>query len=122
MLTDQQLLDASGAGSSTQPPAPRWRRPLAIAGAVVVLMAIIAGVIWGVTRGNAGVANHPGAAPSATATPAPRVVYQSDWSHGADSWTLPATAAGCRWASGDLWQPGGAGRDSLCADDAQLHD
>lgn len=99
MLTDQQMPDASGAGSSSQPPAPRGRRPLAIAGAVVVLVAIIAGVVWGVTRGNAGVANHPGATPSATATPAPRVVYQSDWSHGADGWTLPATA---RVADGHL--------------------
>ncbi len=78
-------------GSSPQQPAPRWRRPLAIAGAVAVLVAIIAGVVWGVTRGNAGVANHPGTTPGATATHTPRVVYQSDWSHGADGWTLPAT-------------------------------
>ncbi|HEY7342220.1 MAG TPA: hypothetical protein VH591_15190 [Ktedonobacterales bacterium] len=87
MLTDQQRPDASGAGSPTS----RWRRPLAIAGGVVVLVAIIAGVVWGVTRGNAGLAVQPHATSSATATPAPRVVYQSDWSHGADAWTLPAS-------------------------------
>lgn len=84
MLTDQQPPEATGAGIST---APRWRRPLAIAGAAVVLVAVIAAVVWGATHGNAGVVVQI----HATATPAPRVVYQSDWSHGADGWTLPAS-------------------------------
>jgi hypothetical protein len=88
MLTDQQPPEATGAGIST---APRWRRPLAIAGAAVVLVAVIAAVVWGATHGNAGVAVQSHATPSATAAPAPRVVYQSDWSHGADGWTLPTS-------------------------------
>jgi len=88
MLTDQQRPDAASARRSTQ---PRWRRPLAIVVAAGMLVAIIAAVIWGATHGNTGVAVQPRATPSTTATPAPRVVYQSDWSHGANGWTLPAS-------------------------------
>ena len=88
MLTDQQRPDAASARRFTQ---PRWRRPLAIVIAAGMLVAIIAAVIWGATHGNTGVAVQPRATPSATATPAPRVVYQSDWSHGANGWTLPAS-------------------------------
>ena len=88
MLTDQQRPDAASARRSTQ---PRWRRPLAIVVAAGMLVAIIAAVIWGATHGNTGVAVQPRATPSTTATPAPRVVYQSDWSHGTNGWTLPTS-------------------------------
>lgn len=70
------------------------RRPLVVGGIIALLLAIIAAIIWGAARANsgvgAGVTAH--ATPSVTATSAPRVVYQSDWLHGADGWNLPATA------------------------------
>jgi hypothetical protein len=87
MLTDQQP-DAASVGTNLL---PRWRRSLAIAGAVVVLLAIVAAVVWGATRESLEGVVRTRVTPSATATPTPRVVYQSDWSHGAKSWTLPAT-------------------------------
>ncbi len=76
MITDQQ---------------PRGRRPLVVAGMLVILVAIIAGAIWGVTRSNAGGATAQGTA-RATATAVPRVLYQANWSRGAGGWTLPAGA------------------------------
>ncbi len=91
MLTNHQPPDApgTGVGVSGRRLGRGWR-PLAVAGIVVVLLAIIAGAIWGANRPHAEVMAR--ATPSATATPVPRVVYQTDWSHGADGWTLPATA------------------------------
>jgi hypothetical protein len=81
-------------GTGTAPARRPWRSPswrrLALAGSLLVLIAIIAGVVWGTT--------HPGApvtarsTPTTTALPTPHLAYQSDWSHGADGWNLPASA------------------------------
>lgn len=86
------------ADQQQSPPAAgthRWR-PAMVAGIFVVLLAVIAGVIWGITRLNAAATVRApitaSATTTATATPAPRVVYRSDWSHGAAGWTLPVSA------------------------------
>lgn len=95
MLTDEQPLSGS--------PLPNGRTttgrlPFVVGGVVVTLLAIIVAIIWGATRADSGVVGGatahttPHATPGATVTTTPRVVYQSDWSHGADGWTLPATA------------------------------
>lgn len=68
------------------------RRFLLVAGSVAVLLAVIAGTLWGVARSRSGSPHETHAVASATATSGPRIVYQSDWSHGADGWQLPATA------------------------------
>lgn len=90
MLTNHQPHpDAPAVEASQRSHRPGWR-PFAVAGIVVVLLAIIAGAIWGASRPRVGVTAR--ATPAVTATAAPRVVYQSDWSHGANGWTLPASA------------------------------
>lgn len=91
MRADHHLFNAPEAGSSPGRRAPRWRS-LVIAGTVVSLLAILAGVVWGITRLQPGTAVAPHATPTVTATTAPHLVYQSDWSRGADGWKLPATA------------------------------
>lgn len=45
----------------------------------------------------------PTATPTATALPQPKLLYQADWSHGADGWTLPA---GWHIANGQLTNDG----------------
>ena len=45
----------------------------------------------------------PTATPTATALPQPKLLYQADWSHGADGWTLPA---GWHVANGQLINDG----------------
>lgn len=88
MATDNQPLPAPNDGAATVQRAPR-RQPLVVAGLLVVVVAVVAGAIWGVTRGNAGASSTTS---DATATPAPRVLYQANWSQGADGWTLPTGA------------------------------
>lgn len=94
MLTDQQPHYAPSDGTPRAQQATRVprSRPLVITGIVVVLVAIVAGAIWGATRSHAGGTTTARATPSATATTIPHVIYQADWSHGADGWTLPAQA------------------------------
>lgn len=94
MLTDRQPPHIPGDGTAQGQDATRksQRSPLAIFALLVVLVAVIAGAIWGVTRGNAGTSPTTQGTSKATATPAPRVLYQADWSQGADGWTLPAGA------------------------------
>ncbi|HEV8194557.1 MAG TPA: hypothetical protein VGP82_24160 [Ktedonobacterales bacterium] len=91
MITDEQPLPTPNDGTSPVQRAPR-RRPLAIAGILVVLAVVVAGAIWGVTRGNAGSISATHGTTSATATPVPRVLYQADWSQGAGGWKLPTGA------------------------------
>ena len=69
----------------------RWR-PFVVAGLAILLVAVVAGAIWGVTRGTDASTSATHGTASATATPAPRILYQADWSHGADGWHLPAGA------------------------------
>ena len=90
MITDQQPLPSQNDGPS--PIRRQPRRPLVIAGLVAVMVAVLAGAIWGVTRGNMGSIAATQSTPRATATTAPRVLYQANWSQGADGWTLPAGA------------------------------
>src|SRR5579885_931958 len=95
MLTDRQPPQVPHAGETQGQHAPRKarRNPLAILGLLVVLVAVIAAGIWGVTRANTGATSVAQQTPHATATPAaPRILYQADWSHGTDGWQLPAGA------------------------------
>lgn len=95
MITEQQPPHTPSDEISSRRHGPRvpGPRPLIITGIVAVLVAIVAGAIWGLTRSNVGSATTTTRAiPSATATMIPRVVYQADWSHGANGWTLPAQA------------------------------
>jgi hypothetical protein len=93
MLADRQHPQAQGDGATQGQDttgAPR-RRPLVIFGMLVVLAAVIASAIWGVTRSNASSTSAAhGTSPAATAVP--RVLYQADWSQGANGWKLPAGA------------------------------
>jgi len=89
MITDQQPPHTPAEGAPTGQHAPR-RRPVVIAVMAVALLAVIAGAIWGVTHSTAGTASHT--TQSTTATAAPRVLYQADWSHGAAGWKLPSQA------------------------------
>jgi len=91
MRTEHQPLNSASAPDGKE---ATGRRPLVVGGAVVLLLAIIAAIVWGAARANSGAVSGvtARATPRASATSAPRVVYQSDWSHGADGWTLPATA------------------------------
>ncbi len=91
MVGDQQYPQTVANGPSPEQ-RPSRRRPLVVAGAVLVLVAVVIGAIWGITRGNAGSTSVTHGTPSATATPVPRVVYQADWSQGPDGWKLPAGA------------------------------
>ncbi len=92
MITEQQPQLAPSDCTSSGRHVPRVPRPLIITGTVVVLVAIVAGTFWGVTRSNGGNTTTARPLPSATATSVPQVVYQADWSHGANGWTLPAQA------------------------------
>lgn len=95
MITEQQPphTPSDEPSSGRRDPRVPGPRPLAITSIVVLLVAIVAGAIWGLTRSNAGSATTTTRAlPSATATRVPQVVYQADWSHGANGWTLPAQA------------------------------
>ncbi len=91
MTTDNQPLPAPNNGALPVEQMPR-RRPLVVAGILVLLVAVVAGVIWGVTRSDEGSSSITHGTASATATPVPRVLYQTDWSQGADGWKLPAGA------------------------------
>ncbi len=76
--------------SAAPPPQERpRRRAFVVAGLLVVLVAVIAGATWGVSR-SAGTNTSAHVPPQATATP--RVLYQANWSQGADGWKLPAGA------------------------------
>lgn len=92
MLTDRQpsQVPDEGAAQGQHMTRKAQRRPLVIFGMLVVLVAVVAGAIWGVTRGNAGTTAAHGTSPAATAVP--RVLYQADWSQGADGWQLPTGA------------------------------
>jgi hypothetical protein len=89
MADNQQLQETVPHEASPKQP----RRPRVVTGLVLVLVAVIAGAIWGVTRSAGGGGTATSAPPHATATSAPpRVLYQSDWSQGADGWNLPTGA------------------------------
>jgi hypothetical protein len=91
VITGEQPLPTPNNGTSPAQRAPR-RRPLVVVGMLVVLVAVIAGAIWGVAHSTAGSSPAARGASSATATPVPRVLYQADWSQGAAGWRLPAGA------------------------------
>ena len=81
-------------------PSPRRRSPWRALGIVVVLLAVGAGLLWVLGQiPTESTPTNPSAYATATATALPRLVYQSDWSHGADGWTLPA---GAKFADGKL--------------------
>ncbi len=92
MITEQQPQSTPSDGTPTERHGPRVlrSRPLIITSIVVVLVAVLAGTFWGVTHSNGSKTTTARPIPSATATTIPQVVYQADWSHGADGWTLPA--------------------------------
>jgi len=74
-------------------PGPRRSSPWRALGIVVALVAVGAGLIWVLGQIPVdGTSTNPSAYATATATALPRLVYQSDWSQGADGWTLPAGA------------------------------
>jgi hypothetical protein len=73
------------------PPANRrllW--PVSIA---VVLVLVLAGGIWALTRPpSSGASVHAsGSTPTASLIPSSRTVYSTDWSHGAGGWDLPSS-------------------------------
>src|SRR5262249_55424942 len=90
MISDQQPPEGA-AKAESPPPRNKRPRPFVVASLFIVLVAVVAGAIWGVSRsaGGGGAAHAP---LQATATPAPRVLYRADWSQGANGWTLPAGA------------------------------
>ncbi len=94
MITEQQTQRTPSDGTPSERRGPRVlrSRPLIITSIVVVLVAILAGTFWGVTRSNGEKPTTARPIPSATATTIPQVVYQADWSHGANGWTLPPQA------------------------------
>lgn len=92
MLTDHQPPLSDEGGHTFLRQRPGWR-VLAIVGIAVVLLAVIAGGVWGIARQQgSGTKAQTTPMTTATATVAPHVVYQADWSHGADGWNLPAGA------------------------------
>lgn len=92
MITDQQSPSAPSDGTSSEQHGPHMPRPrpLIIISMAVLLVAVIAGAVWGFTRSNGAATTTARATATATATRIPQVVYQADWSHGANGWTLPA--------------------------------
>lgn len=91
MRTNHQDSRALGTGETAGQRQTRWRLYVVV-GVAVAVLAMLAGVIWSATHPNLGATVRAQVTPTATTTSAPRVVYTSDWSHGADGWTLPATA------------------------------
>lgn len=96
MIGDQQPPQAAADGAASKRQPQRWR-PLVIAGWAIVLVAVVAVAIWGVTRPTTG--GTATVAPHATATAVPRLLYQANWSQGDDGWQLPA---GAKVTNGDL--------------------
>lgn len=81
-------------------PSPRRRSPWRAVGIVVALLAVGTSLIWVLGQATTdSTSSNTSAYATATATPLPHLVYQSDWSHGADGWTLPA---GAKIADGKL--------------------
>jgi hypothetical protein len=74
----------------TSPPANR--RVIWLLSIAVVLVLVLTGGIWALTRSPSSEASGHASRPTPTATPEPpRVVYTADWSHGAGGWVLPSS-------------------------------
>jgi hypothetical protein len=81
-------------------PSPRRSSPWRAFGIFVALVAVGAGLIWVLEQiPTESTSDSASTYATATATALPHLVYQSDWSHGADGWTLPA---GAKIADGKL--------------------
>jgi hypothetical protein len=94
MLTDRQPPQAPNDGVAQGPEATRTSRrsPLVNLALLILLVAVVTGAIWGISRSNAGTTSTTQGTAKASATPVPHVLYQADWSQGADGWKLPVGA------------------------------
>jgi hypothetical protein len=86
--------------SPTPASPPANRRRLWLVSLAVVLVLVLTGDIWALTRSPSSGASRHASTPTPTATPGPsRTVYTADWSHGAGGWDLPSSV---RIKSGQL--------------------